>query len=261
MLGGLAHVNIELTRRCNKNCWMCGRRKLEREHPELALSYGDMDWELLTKIADQLPRGVTVQLHNNGEPLLYPRLGDALFALRRNFTAFDTNGKLLIEKYSEIVGVLDSLAISVIENDDEAHEQFNVIKEFLRIKGDQKPLAVLRINGDVNVARYEALGIPMTFRQLHNPIYHVGCKQRPIMPEIGVCLELLHKLSIRSDGMVSMCVRLDPDEVGIIGDANTQSLDEIWNGMRRETALAFHKIGQRNAIQICKTCDYWGIPR
>lgn len=41
-LNGLGTINIELTSRCNKNCWMCGRRKVDREYPELALNYGDM---------------------------------------------------------------------------------------------------------------------------------------------------------------------------------------------------------------------------
>ena len=58
---GLTTVNVELTSRCNKNCWMCGRRKIDREYPEIALKYGDMDFELVKKIAKQLPAGIVVQ--------------------------------------------------------------------------------------------------------------------------------------------------------------------------------------------------------
>ena len=47
-LNGLGTINIELTSRCNKNCWMCGRRKVDRE---LALNYGDMDFDLVKHIA------------------------------------------------------------------------------------------------------------------------------------------------------------------------------------------------------------------
>ncbi len=50
-LNGLGTINIELTSRCNKNCWMCGRRKVDREYPELALNYGDMDFDLVKHIA------------------------------------------------------------------------------------------------------------------------------------------------------------------------------------------------------------------
>lgn len=77
-LDGLCNVNVELTSRCNKNCWMCGRRKVERDYPELTLEYGDMDFALAEKISRQLPPNVVVQLHNNGEALLYPRFGDAV---------------------------------------------------------------------------------------------------------------------------------------------------------------------------------------
>ena len=50
-LFGLANINIELTSRCNKDCWMCGRRRSERDYPELVLKYGDMDFKLVKKIA------------------------------------------------------------------------------------------------------------------------------------------------------------------------------------------------------------------
>ena len=57
-LDGLANINIELTSRCNKKCWMCGRRKIERDYPELALQYDDIDFALVQKIAKQLPPNV-----------------------------------------------------------------------------------------------------------------------------------------------------------------------------------------------------------
>ena len=56
---------------------MCGRRKIDRDYPEIALHYGDMDFRLVEKIANQLPAGIVVQLHNNGESLLYPRFREA----------------------------------------------------------------------------------------------------------------------------------------------------------------------------------------
>ena len=85
-ISGLTNINIELTNRCNKNCWMCGRRKIDREYPELALKYGDMDFELVKKISEQITPGIVVQLHNNGEPLLYPYFGKALDLFKKNIT-------------------------------------------------------------------------------------------------------------------------------------------------------------------------------
>ena len=82
-MNGLKSINIELTSRCNKSCHMCGRRKLEREHPELC-DWGDMPFEMLVEIAEQIPKGVMVQLHWNGEPLLYPKLDAAMNILRNH---------------------------------------------------------------------------------------------------------------------------------------------------------------------------------
>jgi len=167
---GLSVVNVELSSHCNKNCWMCGRRKIDREYPEIALKYGDMDFELVKKIARQLPVGIVVQLHNNGESLLYPRFGQAAKLFHRQIRCLDTNGKLIVEKAKEIIGNLDTLTISVIENDPEAEEQYKLVKKFLKIKGNRKPLMVYRCLGKVDLERYKKLDGIVVTRVLHHPL-------------------------------------------------------------------------------------------
>ncbi len=68
-----AKVAVELTNRCNLRCGMCPMGDLGR--PE-----GDMPWWLVEKVAaDLTAEGVRVSwLHEMGEPLLYPRLADAI---------------------------------------------------------------------------------------------------------------------------------------------------------------------------------------
>lgn len=260
-LYGLAAINVELTNKCNKKCWMCGRRKIERDYPELALNYGDMEFDLVEKIAEQLPPNIVVQLHNNGEPLLYPRLAEAITFFNRQITSFDTNGKLLLEKADEIIDNLDTLAISVIENDPEADEQYDIINEFIRIKGDKKPFTVLRLNGDVDSGRYENLGSLLVRRLLHSPMGSFDYqKKEPTLPEIGICLDFLHHLAVNRKGKASICVRFDPEGVGIIGDVRTQSLEDIWCSGKRMEWLEYHKQGQRNKVPLCSHCDFWGVP-
>jgi MoaA/NifB/PqqE/SkfB family radical SAM enzyme len=257
---GLACVNIELTLRCNKNCWCCGRRKIEKERPELLAGYGDMDVKLMRTIACQLPEGIVVQLHNNGEPLLYPFLGHAIRSFNRQITQFDTNGKLILAKMSEIINELDVLTISVIENDPEAEQQYQIIKDFLSIKGDKKPQVVLRLNGQVDKKKYEKLGVLITTRTLHSPMGSFDYRRQPTIPEIGICWDMLHHLSIDRFGRVSVCVRFDPRGDGIIGDANTESLWDIWNGLERQRRKCLHVQGKRSEVPLCKDCDYWGVP-
>lgn len=257
---GLANVNVELTSRCNKSCWMCGRRKAEKNYPELPLEYGDMDFELVKKIAKQLSPNIMVQLHNNGEALLFPQFGEVVKLFNRQITNIVSNGKLLVEKAGEIIDNLDTLAISIIENDIEGDEQYDIIDNFLKIKGDKKPYTLLRLNGDVDPARYEKFGLRMATRILHAPMGSYNYKSNPTIPEIGICLDFLSHMAINNKGIVSICVRFDPRRKGVIGDANTHSLEEIWNGKKRMEWLGYHKQGKREKVPLCSYCHFWGVP-
>ncbi len=68
-----AKVAVELTNRCNLRCGMCPMGKLTRAD-------ADMPWGLLQKVAEDFrANGIRVKwLHEMGEPLLYPRLCDAV---------------------------------------------------------------------------------------------------------------------------------------------------------------------------------------
>jgi radical SAM protein with 4Fe4S-binding SPASM domain len=259
-LNGLANINIELTNRCNKNCWICGRRKAEREHPDLAFEYADIEFKLLEKIARQLPEGIVVQLHNNGEPLLYPRFEEGVKLFNNNITNIVSNGKLLMKKADEIIGNLDTLSISVFENDPEANNQYPIIKEFLEYKGNQKPFTSLRLIGDVDRKRYEKLGALIITRTLHNPLGSFDYRREPTIPEIGICLDFLNHLAINVKGDVSICVRYDPKRLGVIGNANEKTLEEIWNGPLRLMWRDLHKRGSREEIPLCSYCHFWGVP-
>ena len=259
-LNGLGNINIELTSRCNKSCWMCGRRKVEKEMPELALEYSDIDFDLLKSIARQLPPNIVVQLHNNGESLLYPEFGNAVRLFNKQITNVVTNGKLLVEKADEIIDNLDTLAISIVENDPEADDQYTIIEKFLKIKGNKKPFPSLRINGLVKIERYKKLGLIMATRILHSPLGSFNYKKNPTIPEIGICLDFLNHLSINNKGEVSICVRYDPKGLGIIGNAKEQSLKEIWNSPKRMKWLEYHRQGRRDKVPLCSYCHFWGVP-
>lgn len=257
---GLTTVNIELTSRCNKNCWMCGRRKIDREYSEIAMKYGDMDFELVKSIAGQLPEGIVVQLHDNGEPLLYPRFKEAIRLFNRQIRCMDTNGKLIVEKADEIIDNLDTLTISTFEADEEAEEQYELIKKFLKIKGDRKPNVIIRCLGEMDVDIYKKFGCIIATRVLHSPMGSFKYKKNPTIPEIGICLDLLSHMVIRRDGRVSICVRFDPKEVGIIGDCTKTPLLDIWNSPQRKEWIKRHIGGKRKEVLLCSTCEFWGVP-
>lgn len=257
---GLVGVHIELTDRCNKNCWMCGRRKVDRDYPNLLPEYGDMPYSRVEKIASELPAGIVVQLHNNGEPLLYPHFGAAVRLFHRQICCVDTNGKLLVEKASEIIGYMDTLTVSTFENDEEADEQYALLKEFLAIKGDQRPNVIVRCLGEMSTIRYETLGCLIATRVLHKPMGSFGYTRKVTVPEIGICLDMLGHMAIRRDGKVSICVRFDPQGLGIVGDCNTTSLADIWNSSKRMQWLRYHISGSRYKVPLCRLCEFWGVP-
>ncbi|KKR37509.1 MAG: hypothetical protein UT71_C0025G0003 [Parcubacteria group bacterium GW2011_GWF2_40_10] len=258
-LAGLANVNIELTSRCNKSCWMCGRRKIEGS--DKAIKYGDMDFNLVKKIAKQLPSNISVQFHRDGEPLLYSNFGRAIKLFNNQITNVVTNGKLLLEKFDEVVGNLDTMAISVFEGDTEQEEQLEIIKKFLARKKDKKPFVSIKLVGNVNSEKYQNLGTLVIRRVLHNPMGNFEYqKKNPTIPEIGICLDFLRHMCINREGKISICVRFDPEGIGVIGNANKESLLEAWNSSKRLGWLELHKQGKRGQIPPCKKCQYWGVP-
>lgn len=261
LLNGLGTINIELTSRCNKNCWMCGRRKVDREYPQLALDYGDIDFELLEMIAPQIPEGIVVQFHRDGEALLYPHFGAAVKLFQNNIRNIVTNGKLLVEKADEIIGNLETLSVSIFENDEEADEQYKILDEFLKIKNDRKPFVTLRLIGDVDSSRYDSLGQMYIRRVLHSPMGSFNYRKRkPTIPEIGICWDFLGHPCINHKGDFSICVRFDPKGIGVLGNVNDASLEDLWNGEKRRKWKELHVAGRRNEVPLCSNCEYWGCP-
>ena len=239
---------------------MCGRRKIDREYPEIAMNYGDMDFELVKRIAEQLPEGIVVQFHNNGEPLLYPKFGEAVRLFKNQIKCVDTNAKLILDKADEIIDNLDTITISVIENDPEGDNQYELVKRFLDIKGNRKPNVIFRCLGNVDIERWRRLKGIIATRVLHNPLGSFKYQKMPTVPEIGICLEILNHMAISRLGEVSICVRFDPKRLGVIGDANKTPLLDIWNSQKRNEWIRLHVEGRRNQIPLCSYCDYWGVP-
>ena len=258
-LNGLCNINVELTSVCQKACWMCGRRERDRLTGES--DYGHMDIRLAQKIASEIPEGISVQLHNNGEPLMYPTFGLALKFFNKHVTNIVTNGKLLVEKFDEIVGILDTLSVSVFEDDPEQEEQYRILKQFLEEKGTRKPYVTARLIGKVDPEPYKSLGLQIVRRTLHKPYGSVFYLREAVVPEVGYCWDLFTRLAIDRFGKVSVCVRYDPDGELVIGDCNTQTLSEIWNCYKRKAMLKKHITGNRSSLNYCgNKCHYWGVP-
>jgi len=217
---------------------------------------GDMDYELVKSISLQTPGGVVVQFHDNGEPLLYDRLGDVWGLFANQIKCFDTNGKLLLEKADEIIGKVETIAVSVFEGDVEADRQHKILKEFLKIKGDRKPNVIVRCLGEVD-KRFMELGCLVCRRSFRSSTGNFDYTKKPNIPEIGICLDALTQMTIKRTGEVKMC----PNPMSeVLGNAVRQPLVEIWGGKLRQGYLELHISGKRSEISSCAKCEYWGLP-
>lgn len=253
-------LNIELTSRCNKSCWMCGRRKMEIEYPELC-SWGDMPFDMLEAISRQVPRGTVVQFHNNGEPTLYPRLRDAFRLFPDCIKQFNTNGKLLVERAHEIIGAVDVLTVSVVKDDPEGEEQIKTVEQFLRLKKNKRPQMVYRLLGGVDNGIWELFPGMVVRRVLHDARGSFCYEKKVVLPETGICNDLLTRLSIDRRGDIFLCVRFDPGGSLKIGNVLEMSLRSAWESKKRRVYIKNHVNFRRDLCPGCDKCEYYGIPR
>jgi hypothetical protein len=264
VFNGLTQINVEFTSRCSKACWHCGRRERDRLYG--IDNYGDMEIELIQKIASQVPEGIVIATHNNGESMLHPSFGDgvALFKEKGCFVYTVTNGKHLMAKFDQIVNNLDAVSISVIENDDEAENkfQFETLREFIAKKSDKKPFVTLRFVGNIeDEEKYIELGLIVVRRTIHQPKGSVGYRKTATIPECGVCWDFMTRLAIDRFGNVSCCVRFDPEGELRLGNLDLMTLEECWNSEKRINMRYLHTSGRRNKIPYCgDKCEFWGVP-
>lgn len=254
-LYGLSKIHIELSSRCNKHCHICGRRKTNYQG-------GDISLDFLRLIAKELPPDIIVATHWNGESMLHPYFGEAIRLLQfaRCITNTVTNGKLIIEKFDEIVDNLDTMSISIFEGDPEQDDQYQLIEEFLNRKGDRIPYTTLRLIGQVPEDRYAHFGATIVKRTLHSPMGSFEYKKSPTIPEHGICQDLLNTLAIDHRGNVSLCVRFDPDGQNVIGNLNYNTLSQIWNSQERRWIRRQHILGHRDQVRFCNKCEFYGVP-
>lgn len=261
MLAGLSQVNIELTARCNARCSWCGHQN-PTHNPDIA-NAGDIDFDLLHHIAEQIPIGIVVQFHRDGEPTLYPRLGAALRMFEGCIRSIVTNGINLGERAEEIIGNCEAVCVSISPGLAHEPEQLRALNHFLRAQDGRLPRVILKLLGDVP-ADIEALarrGVSVIRRRLHAPQRNVAYRGgSPEGWEHGLCTDLLSHPSIDWRGDLFLCNRLDPTGVRRLGSLREKSLAELWNGPERAAVIRAHIEGRAESVPQCVGCEYRGLP-
>jgi len=272
---------IENTNHCNAECVMCPRDTLSRKR-------GFMDFGLFEKIMKEVSsvrRKPVTHLHGFGEPLLDKLLAERIQLAKTcgmKHTYIVTNASLLFPETSrKIIGAgLDKMKISFYGTDEESYNTtmkrltfkvtFQNITEFLRIRKDMKrgnPRLILQyIPNETNHAKTEEfqglwsslidtkVGDCLNISSLHN--YGGGrAYNHPGKKIVSVCYFPWTSMSVLWDGRVVTCC-MDSNGVQVLGDLNSQSIQEVWNGPVLSGVRDHFRKLDYSKYPVCLSCDW-----
>jgi MoaA/NifB/PqqE/SkfB family radical SAM enzyme len=262
-------VGLELTSKCNLRCGMCPL-------PVLRRPYEDMPWPLVEKTEREI-HGLGLRLkwlHEMGEPLLYPRIDDAIRLFPE--ASVSTNGLVLTEEVGEklLATPLKRLRICVDSVNPAVYPQLRtggdydrlveLTKKFLaQAKGHpirieiQKMRSRLTLEESVDdfkrvfdLKKYrnarviektcEALDVNEE-TDLHGKFY--GCVQGAFFTWVVVF----------ADGRVTHCC-YDAHGEQVLGDLKTQSLKEIIESERMTAMQGMFDRRDFSQLPRCAEC-------
>lgn len=242
----------------------------------------------------------TLSLHKDGEPLLHPRLPDMVALARQAGVAerivLLTNGSLLTRaKAAALIDAgLDVIRISVEHVHAagyKAHTQ--TYGNYARIVANVRALREERdARGASPYIVAKLIDIRLTDEELeifardfgplcdeigrttaqgwsHSELFDFTLGTRPEVALDGrtplrgqrvACAYPFYTMAVNANGLVSPCSD-DWGHKAIVGDANRETLAEIWNGPRMRAFRRMHLQGRRHENDACRHCHcIQGIP-
>ncbi|MBN2523987.1 MAG: radical SAM protein [Bacteroidales bacterium] len=268
-------VDLEMSSVCNLHCPMC---PTVSEEFQKRIKKQFLDMGLLRKVIDEVAGNVfAIRLSLVGEPTLHKQLADAIsYAKSKGIKeiSFLTNGSLLTEEYFAqlVVAGVDWITIS-IDGLDETYESIRkplkfkdtlntlkMIKSYKEKRGLLKP--VIKVQGvwpsiRPNPTKYYDTISPLVDLVAYNPLIDYLHKDMDIVYEKNfLCSQLYQRLVISSDGMVKLCSNDEYREV-ILGDANAQTVHEIWHSKKLNEIREIHNQPDGfKTMHVCRACYY-----
>jgi len=270
-------VDLELASICNLNCPMCPRAM---SHYRTVVDEGCMDVALAKRIITEIAGKVfALRLSLVGESTLHPNFLEVLrFAKEKGIreVSFLTNGSTLdLEFFRKVVEAgADWITISVdgIDNEYEAirrplkfSEILGKLQAIKRFKDEHhliKP--VLRVQGvwpaiRPNPARYYELLAPLADLVSYSPLIDYLKKDtldEVVYEEEFSCPQIFQRIVICSDGRSKLC-SADEERSFIVGDANVETIHQIWHGKPLTDVRTAHGIEDGfKSITACAWCYY-----
>lgn len=242
------HLFIETTSSCNLTCEYCPREKINSH----------MDFDLFRRIIDEAktygPRSFS--LHLFGEPLLYPRIWEAIRyikkANKRNIVLLTSNGTMFNRFIDDITeSEVDKLIWSWRPEVKFTEET----KERLRRWGR---MTVRMIDTQIPKEEEEYWGSwpSVEKRELHNYGGQISLEKFGVASTKHgtrhACYHIFLAPAVSWNGKFLACCA-DPEQKEVFGDINKESVHTAWqrlNGVRKA-----HMEGTFQGI--CENCDVW----
>jgi len=261
-------VSIENNLSCNGKCSFCIRHFITRKK-------GLMDSKLARKIADQLTKDTVVILNSWNEPTITNNFEQFLKIFDKQQIMFYTNGSYLHRKSCVTGnGLIDDIAeskaikeiyISFNGGDKYGYERTMGLDWNYTISGiltlfDKCPNIPIHITANITeenkvyIDHIHKLFPKATSIEKHQPWDVRGFQgKQQLVNKIKYCNRLDYYLSICWDGKVNSCCNDIQGEV-ILGDLNTQTIEEVWNGDDAQWFRELHRTLKRSEIKLCARC-------
>ena len=270
-------LDIETTNICNLDCIMCPRTVLIAR--EAYSDIGLMSFDLYKKLIDEgekfnLP---SVKLQYLGEPLVHPEVGKQIkYAKDAGIVdvMFNTNATLLTEEKShEILEAgIDAIFFSFDSMDPDTFNKIRVGADYDKvIENILRFLDIKEKNGYDHVHTRASMTIIEQdiedlekFKEFwleHVDVAGFGlykdtpegeAKDSPYFPDFQ-CAQPFQRLFIMWDGVATPCC-VDAEREYIMGDANKQSVHDIWHGPEARLLRGSQLNGCYKDIDICAKC-------
>ncbi len=281
------NLDLEVSSYCNLRCPMCYRTLVDFEGKENK-RLGFMSWELFSKCIDEgAEYGLyAVKLNYLGEPLMHKDIPKMIAYAKKKGVVdvqFNTNGVLLEGELAEriIDSGVDRVIISFDSIKKEKYEAIRIgarfedvvknVEDFIalrRKKGLKRPcirvsMVKMRDNLDevdefynfwmergvdlvtyVNYVNYMGKDPDAEKRYISKPTK---------MRDDFICAQLWQRLFVWWDGRITPCCG-DYEAGCLLGDANKDSLHEIWVGPRLQSLRDLHWNGRYKEMSICRQC-------
>jgi radical SAM protein with 4Fe4S-binding SPASM domain len=270
-------VDLELSSVCNLSCPMCFSNS---KHYQENIHTGFMDFNLFTKVIDEIAGKVpAIRLSLRGESTLNPNFTKAIdYAKNKGIKEVSTltNGSTLTKEFiAQIVTArIDWITIS-IDGIGEEYENirkplrfldiFSKIKDIYEIKKQlniHRPVIKIQSIWPAikdNPEEFYNLFYPYVDLIAFNPLIdYLGNDQDILYEENFACPQLYQRIIIFHDGNATMCTN-DEEMHNNIGNANIQTIHEIWHGEKIENVRLLHK--KDNGFLNIQTCQKCFLPR